>query len=46
MVIRKVILENAPTTGDILSFSQSGINFGAEFIKNYKLENKTKNKFL
>jgi hypothetical protein len=40
MVIRKVILENAPTTGDILSFSQSGINFGAEFIKNNKLEKK------
>ena len=40
MVIRKVILENAPTSGDILSISNSGINFGAEFIKSNKLEQK------
>jgi hypothetical protein len=40
MVIRKVILENAPTSGDILSISKSGINFGAEFIKSNKLEQK------
>jgi hypothetical protein len=38
MVIRKVILESTPTTGDILSFSKSGINFGATFIKANKLE--------
>lgn len=38
MVIRKVILESTPTTGDILSISKSVINFGATFIKTNKLE--------
>ena len=33
MVIRKVILESTPTTGDILSFSKSGINFGQHLSK-------------
>lgn len=40
MAFRKVIIENAPSTQNIVTISASGFGFSAAFIKSYRLENK------